>query len=178
MADGFSNLLNGIGSLTKAEIEQTWAMVNQGTIHLALLQVLSGSVSVGSVYDGFITTNTLIELSSLLTETQGGLDFEANFPQRLVDTMVNITLSMTNFLYQPAIDSISDIINVSAINVTVPATLSSFPARYTYAKHVLWAIYGAALGFWDHLYRTGLLHALQKWCGCRHVVFAGACYDS
>lgn len=143
---GFFDLVNLAADQTKAEIEQTWAVVNQVTIHLALLQLLAGSVSVQSVYGGFLTTNTLIELSSLVTEAPFDLDFGADFPQRLVDTMVNITLSMSNFLYQPAIDSIVDTTNVSAINVTVPATLYSFPARYTYAKHVLWAIYGAALG--------------------------------
>ena len=77
------------------------------------------------------------------------LVFPNNFSQKMEELLINTTLSLVYFLNNPFppqdVYRFGDLA-LPATNVSVNATISSFPTLYSYSPRTLWTIYGISLG--------------------------------
>ena len=124
-----------------------WALVNYFTVSETLIGLLEGCAIENSVYGSIDYGGSRIELSTLVDDLPFTIGFPDNFRQSIVDLLANITLSITSFVDQPLLPSISgDVVNPVAVYTPVNATVVTYPARYAYSASALWEIYGITLG--------------------------------
>ena len=123
-----------------------WSLLNLYTIHRALETLLIGYITRASALGGVFVTETMIGMSSLVQSQIVEFIYADDFSQKIEDTLVNLTLSLTVFLQQPPINSIEGSNATSAaIYTPAKAMLLTYPARYLYTSYVLWGVYSAAL---------------------------------
>lgn len=123
-----------------------WSLFNLFAIEEAVAEVLSGAISISSVYGGFGFQNTLIGMSDLAIIRPFNITYPPDFDQQVQDLLINTTLSVFYFLNNPTLSQI-DGSNVSSPAVYTPtnATIVSYPALYAYSTATLWKIYGTAI---------------------------------
>jgi hypothetical protein len=123
-----------------------WRLLNFYAIHNAVGRPLIGSVQIRSGY-GLAYKNSIIGWSSLVQINDDNFNFTDNFSNALEDYFVNTTLSLTHFLQSPPVSQIegSDM-GPPAINMSMLATVVTYPARYKYSSIILWRVYGIAIG--------------------------------
>jgi hypothetical protein len=126
---------------------QTWSLLNLFSINEAIVQLLTGIVELESAAGGFVETGTSIGISSFVDTSP--FNFSLPFtimPRILEELLVNTTLSFTAFLQRPAIHQISPNAEQPVIYTSVPATVITYPPRYSYNRTVLWEAYATAIG--------------------------------
>jgi hypothetical protein len=121
-----------------------WIYANYYQIHLMISGLLEGFVAENPV-NGSIEYYTSLNLSPLVGDLSSEISFPQNFPQKIVDFLTNVTLSMTYFLLHP-ISASTDATKPPALYVNTNATIVTYPTRYAYSSSTLWAMYGAAIG--------------------------------
>ena len=116
-----------------------WSALNLFAIQDAVAMLLSGSITqtgggegTYNVEGAYIAMSTFWQFS----------DFEFAVEQFLVNT----TLSL-NFFYQnpPTSQIAGSNISNPIVSVSTQATVTGYPANYTYSEKTLWGIYGSAL---------------------------------
>jgi hypothetical protein len=127
-------------------------------VHQAIETRLLGSVTTGQVAGTVTGNNTFVQMTSLVVLQMQGFSLVPDFAQRIENTMINITRSLTHFLRQPVINSIAGSNSSDpATYIETNATIISYPTRYTYSASVLWGPYATSLagcafcvclGFW------------------------------
>jgi hypothetical protein len=140
------------GSVTQSNRSPTdlsqsqWQLLNQFCIHEAVASVLSGAISISSVYGGFNFQNTLIGMSDIGVVSPFHITYPSDFEKAVEEVLVNTTLSVNYFLGNPPISQIAGS-NLSAPAVYTPttATIVSYPPVYVYSSKTLWEVYGVAI---------------------------------
>src|SRR5271169_6107834 len=95
-------------------------------------------------------------IGSLISTWAGVANWSSNtltlpddLASKVQDLMINYTISLIDLRNDPLDSSVLSEFNFSSqpiIQTLVPATITSFPAVYTYSRVALWQIYSTALG--------------------------------
>jgi hypothetical protein len=126
--------------------ESSWSLMNFFAIEDAVAQLLSGAISLSSVYGGYNFRNTMIGRSNLATIAPFNISYPDDFPRQVEQLLINTTLSLNYFLKNPTISQLGRNNASSPISLTsVPATQTSYRSQYSYSSSTLWALYGTAL---------------------------------
>lgn len=141
-ADGYHDV-----STPKLITPRTWSLMNMFSISEAVGEVLSGYVTQSSSLGGFNFKDTLIAVSNLATPIPFHFSFAPNFSDQIEQLLINPTLSLIYFLYNPLIAQIAgENAPVPVMNTSATATIVSFIPQSSYSYTTLWEIYGIGLG--------------------------------
>ena len=128
--------------------QSQWSLINLFSIEEAVAGVLSGAVTISSVYGGYNFQNTLIARSNLavLNPGIGNIAFPSDFEHVVEELLVNTTVSVNYFLANPPTSRIGGSnISMPVINTSTIATIVTYPPLYEFSVATLWEIYGSAL---------------------------------
>ena len=124
-----------------------WSALNLFAIQDAVARLLSGSVTQTGGGEGtFNVEGAHIAMSTFAQFGVGNPIFPPDFEFVVEQFLVNTTLSLNFFYSSPPILTIggSNISN-PIVSVSTQATITAYPAKYTYSEKTLWGIYGTAL---------------------------------
>jgi hypothetical protein len=152
--DGYSNLstfhLQTMEEAAPNSTNETWRYANMVSIHRAIVEILEGSVEKASALGGWLYHNTLIGVANFISVGPGAFTFQSpqeNFTWVLEDLMVNTTLSCLSFLQRSSLSQLDWSYNFTqpAKYIDAIATVTTYPATYSYDAVVLWEAYGIAI---------------------------------
>jgi hypothetical protein len=110
--------------------------------------LLSGTVDQTGGGEGTYNffNDTYIAMSTFAQFGAGNPTYPVNFEFALEQFLVNTTLSLNFFSQNPPVLTITGS-NLSnpIISASTQATITNYPANYTYSRTTLWAVYGTAL---------------------------------
>jgi len=110
-------------------------LVNYYTIEQSVAKLLVGTLNFG------VPATSQIAMSTLIETMTDNATFPDDFPKKIEQLLINTTLSMISFFYNP--------INASApvaLLTRVHADVTDDLTQYAYSPSTLWLIYGVALG--------------------------------
>lgn len=125
-----------------------WSAQNLFAIQDAVGRLLTGQVTQTGGGEGTynFANGTYIAMSTFAQFGAGNPTYPLNFEFVLEQFLVNTTLSL-NFFYQnpPVLTIAGSNLSNPIVSASTQATVTNYPANYTYSKTTLWAVYGTAL---------------------------------